>query len=92
MSDTPFLVGKYELAPGATEVSMPRGAKVLSVGVQGDGVFMWALIPQLSHLSEPRRFLVVGTGHLWPLTAFGPFIGTVFLGALMFHVFEGGDA
>jgi len=44
---------------------MPRGAKPLYVGEQGEVLHLWALVdPEAPR--EPWEFCVSGTGHEWP--------------------------
>jgi hypothetical protein len=87
----PLQVWKYAVPIGdAFELRMPRGARCLTVQVQGAGLCLWALVDPSAPL-ETRRFLFRGTGHeidygyaelVW--------VGTFQLegGALVFHVFE----
>ena len=85
-------IWKYELTPGRdTTLMMPRGARTLSAGVQGEALVIWAMVdPQAT--PEQRSFRVFPTGVTiteddWQ---HGPsaFIATVQMGALVFHVFE----
>ena len=72
---------------GEQVVSMPRGAKILTVQVQGTEVCLWALVdPDKGR--EERRFAIVGTGHDYD--GDGKYIGTIQLssGRLIFHIFE----
>lgn len=76
-------------------VKMPRGARVLSAGVQDDRLMLWAFIPDTKAKTEERGFYICGTGGFVP-DAIGdhPFIGTVQMGAFVWHVFDqiiGGD-
>ena len=70
-------------------IDMPHGAKILTVQVQGEQVFLWALCnsnaPKLK-----RTFAVIGTGHPIPEEAPLSYIGTFQIRehALVFHVFE----
>lgn len=67
---------------------MPKGAKILSVQVQGGMPQLWAYVDP----TEPRvtrTIRIIGTGH--PIiTHPGDYIGTFQMGggALVFHVFE----
>ncbi len=72
-------------------VQMPRGAISLSANMQNGWLCVWALVdpdmPLVDHL-----FSVLGTGH--PVDAMdeqGAFIGTVFDGPYVWHVFDLGD-
>ena len=75
---------KYKLEPQGENVLKLRGP-VLSAGVQGDDIMIWAV-----HDDEltPRNFRIStrGTGHELDGDE-GDFIGTVFLGPLVFHIF-----
>lgn len=71
-------------------VSMPKGARVLSVGVQRGDVQVWALVDPEAPM-EDRRFKVAGTGHyLVGGVENMRFIGTVHMasGQLVWHIFE----
>ena len=71
-------------------VQMPRGAKVLSVQMQGGAPQLWALVDE-KETQEPRAFTTYGTGHPLPeVLDYGRFVGTyqVHNGELVFHVFE----
>lgn len=82
-------VFKYRLTvDDAVTIKMPKFAKILSVGVQQESVFLWALV-DTDKLEENRHFRIAGTGH--PIEeAHLTFLGTVFLmrGQLVFHIFE----
>ena len=69
-------------------VSMQKGARVLSVGVQHGQIQVWALVnPEAP--KELRRFRIAGTGH--PLEEELErlrFIGTVQMGDFVWHIFE----
>ena len=82
-------VWKYDLYPAEyTDLLVPSGAQVLTAQTQGGKPQLWALVDPDAAL-EPRRFVVLGTGHTYskPL---GQYIGTFQLdgGVLVFHVFE----
>lgn len=69
-------------------VTMPKGAKVLCVQMQGSKPCLWAVVDSEAE-TETRRFFIRGTGHPMP-ESFERYIGTVQMadGALIFHVFE----
>ncbi len=76
-------------------VQMPRGAQILYVGVQGEGLRMKASVWALCDTDQPkaeRRLAVTGTGHD-AAHCEGPHVGTFMLGngALVFHVFDLGE-
>lgn len=79
---------KYELMVGDTvTVDMPKGAEVIKVANIGGAstIFMWAIVDP-SEKREQRIFHVRGTGH--PLGKVGRYVGTVFQGPFVWHVFE----
>lgn len=79
-------VWKYQLSHKST-VALPGHAKVLSCGVQGEDIFIWAEV-ETENTPEDRAFVVVGTGHQIDRTKRLTFIGTVFVGPFVFHVYE----
>lgn len=87
---------KFHLDSKRNEISMPVGAKVLTVGSQtiadsiAESIVIWADV-NLKAETEQRTFLVYGTG--WPLPEDAPdihYIGTALLykNRLVFHVYE----
>lgn len=67
-------VFKYPLASvGMNEVMLPLGAQVLSVGfqtpVQGQELFLWALVFEQREPLHARRFYVAETGAEMPMVA-----------------------
>lgn len=83
-------IWKFALDPlnDVMSINMPKGAEVLSAGVQSGIVHLWAVVDPEAD-KEPRAFLAVGTGHL-TFDDLGRFVGTVMLfdGQLVFHIFE----
>ncbi len=73
-------------------VSMPKGARVLSVDVQHGDVQAWALVdPQAP--KELREFRMAGTGHpIKDEIVSWRFIGTVQMGDHVCHIFEKQEA
>ena len=83
-------VWKYELFHCRNILSLPKGAKSLSVHSQGDNkMYLWAMADP-EHPTEPRKFMVIPTGGEVPPD--GQYIGTIYLdsGRFVFHVFEFG--
>ncbi|WP_269581880.1 DUF7352 domain-containing protein [Roseibium sp. Sym1] len=82
-------IWKFTISPtDEVSIQMPEGATVLSAGVQGETMCLWAQVnPEKK--TVVRRFYVVGTGHLMPIGSLR-FIDTVQMmnGALVFHIFE----
>lgn len=83
-------VWKFELTYGANKISMPQHARVLSCAFQGDKLMVWAVVVE-SNMNVERAFYVTGTGHSCKHELRGPFVGTAFVGALVFHVFDHGE-
>lgn len=78
---------KYELVPFKGSVNLPKGAHILSVAFQGDGLFLWALVDP-SQAEQTRQFYKIGTG--WDIDE--PiencqFLGTVFKDCYVWHIF-----
>lgn len=69
-------------------VSMPRGARVLSVQMQGDQACVWAIVESAA-TQEMRRLVILGTGN--PIGDSGEtltFIGTFQQPPFVWHLFE----
>lgn len=75
-------VYKYPLG----EVQLPKGAKILTVGYQNENFVMWAEV-DTEQVSEHRTFVVFGTGWKMPDLKMS-YVGTIFEGALVCHVYE----
>jgi hypothetical protein len=81
---------KYELTGTAIDIKMPDHSEILSVGLQGDKIMVWALVNNALPLVT-KSFQVFGTG--WDISNLVAeklkFIGTVQMSdGLVFHVFE----
>ena len=72
-------------------VSMPRGARILHAGLQRGEIHVWAIVDQDAPLVN-RALLVRGTGHPMRGADMFPHVGTVFMGSLVFHVFDAGES
>jgi len=70
-------------------VSLPKGAKPLSVQDQAGDVQMWCLCDSDESVYENRAFRLSGTGHPIPQKIIA-FVGTfqILGGSLVFHLFE----
>lgn len=85
-------VYKYSLcnlgSPGEYHVTVPKGAKLLRVGKQHGGLYLWAIVETNITERETIKFLVAGTGQelhgWWNLT----YIDTIFDGEYVWHVFD----
>lgn len=86
-------IWKYQIEITDTQtIDMPKGAQVLAVQVQHGVPCVWALVdPEAT--AQPLDIHVLGTGHPVP-DGIGRHLGTfqVSDGALVFHVFERGEA
>ena len=83
-------VWKYELkVTDLQTLSMPKGAKVLTVQSQYNTPQLWALVDEKAPVSA-RTFATYGTGNPMPDNDPGEYVGTYQIvdGALVFHVFE----
>lgn len=71
------------------EILMPKGAKVLCVGMPRtmDAVWLWAYVDDANE-KEPRLFKVYGTGH--PINPEHEYVGTAYTAGLplVWHLFE----
>ena len=91
-----YPIRDVDIASAIFELDMPKGAKVLTVQMQGNSPVMWALVnPETKKVK--RMFLVKGTGHpiedratCLAISQPDTYIGTFQLagGALIFHVFN----
>jgi hypothetical protein len=98
------VVWKYAAAPGGFVVEMPKGAEVVSVGLQdpdirfapvgdiGKVFVFWACVDPNAPLVN-RKFRTVGTGHSYFIEdEVYKFVGTVqFPDGLVFHLFDLGE-
>lgn len=84
-------IWKYELTPGRTTLSVPKGERVLCVMTQYDDVHIciWMLVDPSAEKVE-RTFICIGTGHQVEDRQLGKYIGTVKLhdDEIIAHVFE----
>ena len=83
------MIYKYPLAPGHTELRMPKGAQVLTVQLQNGNPCMWVKVDPGAE-QEDRAFDVYGTGHDMPDDPRMIYVGTFQMdrGALVWHVFD----
>lgn len=85
-------IWKFQLAvTGVQKLSMPKGAKLLSVQVQNGLPQLWALVDPKAP-KEQQVFVTFGTGQPNVDADALSFLGTYQLddGALVFHVFHKG--
>lgn len=75
------------------KITMPVGARILCVNVQGGQPYVWAEIDNVDAAeipTETRRFRMLGTGHEFDPGEAGRYIGTFLMheGYLVFHMYE----
>jgi hypothetical protein len=82
-------VYKYVLNPYNPETELPIGAIIRKVHTQNGEICIWAEV-DTEAITEFRNFHVFGTGHEIPynMGINYHFLDTVFLGSLVFHVYE----
>lgn len=80
-------IWKFPLPVSASfTLTLPNGAVVLNVQMQGSTPCLWALVDPLA-AGEERRFQIIGTGH--PEHTDGMiYCGTFQAGGFVGHVFE----
>ncbi len=81
---------KYEIPSKAVTIALPQGATILSVAVQNECPYLWAMVDPNQPTVE-KHIRVIATGQpLEDEAAAWSFVGTFFLnsGSLVFHVFE----
>jgi len=82
---------KYILEPiEEQEISLPKGAKILTAHEQHGRICIWALVTVPETEIEERVICIYGTGDQFSEEGIHTYIGTVFLqdGNYVFHVFE----
>lgn len=85
-------IWKWDLAVADLQsLSLPKGAKLLTVQAQYGRPVLWALVDVMAP-AECRVFAAYGTGNPMPDGDPGAYVGTYQLrdGAMVFHVFEVG--
>lgn len=80
----PILIDDAQIVP------MPHNAIILSAKLQGDTLCLWALVSPVDEPVRDRRIWIYGTGHEIYGDP-GVYVGTVLVGSLVFHVFDGGE-
>ena len=71
------------------KIYMPRGAKILTVQMQGKQLCLWAEVDTKNQL-DARRIAIVGTGSPAPefLVGYSQYISTVQERTFVWHVYE----
>lgn len=79
---------KYFVPPGFSSLPLPKGAKVMSVGVQYDQAYLWALVDSDERTMEPVLIVAEATGAPLRDVKDSEFIGTVTVfGNYVMHIF-----
>lgn len=82
-------VYKYEIAtaPGSQVISLPKGHKILSVKVQGNGIVLYALVNPPNQTENIIIDIVMTGSEYW---SEGEYLGTVMLegGQFVLHLFK----
>ncbi len=82
------MIYKYPLKlTDVQHVTMPKGARILSVHDQRGTICLWALVDASEVSTEARLIEIIGTGNPMPV-AKRQFIGTVVQEPFVWHVFE----
>lgn len=68
-------------------ILMPQKAEILSTGAQKDELFIWALVDENEGV-ENRYFQVHATGETINNIERKKFVGTIFSGHYVWHLFE----
>lgn len=68
-------------------IKMPRGARIVHTGEQSGSVCMWAEV-DTDAATESRVFVVYGTGQT--INPAHNYVGTVFIGPFVWHIYEVG--
>ena len=88
---TQKVVWKFSLGAVQHSVQMPRGAEILTVAEQDGNITLWAAVDPEEELVF-RNLTVLSTGRSCGEEVFNlPFLGTVFLGVYVFHIFDEGE-
>lgn len=77
-----YKIGAYH---GEFQVELPIARKILGIQIQDGCPVIWALVDPASK-TESKTFRFVWTGE--PVELLGPYVGTVQLGGLVWHLFE----
>lgn len=87
-----YSIFKYQIGLGLSEVSMPKGARILSLKTQRGRPCIWALVDPQAPVVQ-RRLAVYGTGFDVPAEP-GRFVDTFLMehDNFVFHLFDCGEA
>lgn len=81
-------IWKYPLPRPREAITIPVGARILDLQMQGDVPTLWALVDPEAPIQE-RRFIGVATGQIFHAEHGQDYIGTFQMASgLVFHLFE----
>ncbi len=82
-----MIIWKYKLKNHAvTDICLPRDAKVLFIGAQGEDVFLWAQLDNTKPVLN-RAFCSYATGQALP--DYGEYIGSAITSHMdVWHIYE----
>ena len=69
------------------EVDLPQGFEILHVGQQDGNLVLWAMV-DADAPTHKVPIMIFGTGHPVPEDSYLYHIGTVQVGAFVWHIFE----
>lgn len=82
---------KYPLKrAGVQKVTMPHGARLLHVAMQNGQPTLWAHVDD-GVVRVDRLIAVIGTGNPAPDPDESEYVGSVFDGPFVWHIFDGGQ-
>lgn len=70
------------------EITIPADAEILTAREQGIDICIWFRCDPTNPAKRRSVIAICGTGHAAPSADESKYLGTVILGALVFHVFE----
>lgn len=77
-----------ELGDDTQSLSLPKGAKILTVQIQGNYLCLWALVDKEAEEYESRTILICDTCHDAGECTAEHYIATVQVGIFVWHIFE----
>jgi hypothetical protein len=83
-------IHKYPIEEGFQGISLPEGARILTVMTQGNKPFIWVEVDLDTHVIEHRQLLAIATGKSFATPSeLRRYIGTYLLSnANAYHLFE----
>lgn len=69
-------------------LDLPTGSVIRHVACQGVSPYMWVEVPDSNLRTEKRTFRVFGTGHDQTGMKWPKYLGSVFQGIYVWHIYE----